>query len=499
MKLGMRGFDRRDGLPLRKPLNSQFSLLVIVVVVLIAVILSLQPLIGLLVILAGFLLCVGFLLLISAQGTRALLFLASAFLWVGPIASLRIPALEILFLLIFVLFFLKYRSRLLMGIINTPGMMLLILFALGGVISLVYSLDHITNLDGEIYVLVRSCLLSVLIYSLVASSLTSVQQYRNLRIFLLAAGTIFVLYVAFSLPEGGWNPVIRVMQSSRARRYFIPGYPSLAPPTLLAQYASLLVPFSLAEIVDGNTRFRRILGQISLLLLVVAIFVIGTRAAWVSTFLAVMVFMLAWTKGRIANRNSLLMVVSAIVFVALLSYLYRNDFLNVDLSRRVESVLYFSRVLEEETLLERISLWKSAIAVIAQSPLGMGFLYFLEHHTVQHPYFGRQMSSNTHNEFLLVGLGTGWMGFIAIVLFLIGFVSRHVKYSLHGQRSVRAMAAAGLSLITVFIVDGMFATFSTNFGGLSGAPLFWFSAGIVIGSIRMYQKESSVAIGHSST
>jgi O-antigen ligase len=499
MKPDMRGYGRRDGLPLRKPLNSQSSLLVITVTILIAVVLSLQPLIGLLVISAGFLLGILGLLLIFAKGTSVLLFLAAAFLWVGPIASRRIPALEILLLLIFLLFFLKYRSRLLMGIINTPGVLLLALFALGGVVSLVYSLGHITNLDGEIYVLVRSCLLSVLIYSFVANSLTSVQQYRNLRIFLLAAGTIFVLYVAFSLPEGGWNPVIRMMQSSRARRYYIPGYPGMAPATLLAQYTSLLVPFSLVEIIDGNTRFRRIFGQISLLSLIVVIFVLGTRFAWASTFLAVVVFTLAWTKGRIANRNSFLTVVSAIVFVALLSCLYQNDFLNVDLSRRVESVLNFSRVLEEDSFLYRISLWKGAIAVIAQSPLGKGYLYFLEHHVLKNPYTGIYVGYNVHNEFLSVALGTGWVGFIAIVLFLIGFVSRHVKYSLYAQRSVRAMAAAGLSLITVFIVDSMFDTFSTNYGALSSTHLFWFSAGIVIGSIRMYQKESSVAIGYSST
>jgi O-antigen ligase len=157
---------------------------------------------------------------------------------------------------------------------------------------------------------------------------------------------------------------------------------------------------------------------------------------------------------------------------------------NLDLIRRINSITNLSYISSDESVSGRISLWKDAIRLISTSPMGKGFLYFVDrHYAIQLDkwpvYVIRGL--NTHNEFLLIALGAGWLGIIGYIAFFISLSRKMLFLAAKKNQKVALFAIVGMSLISTFLVDGMADTFSNRKGALSCSPLFWLNMALISG------------------
>lgn len=451
--------------------------------------LSVRPLVGLAIVVGT---ATGLLVpwWLVQSGMDALFFLVAGFLWIPPLAG-RLPVLEGLIigtLLIVVVL----RTRTIPRLLRAPGAIYLGLLALGAVVTFALNAGSSANLDGELYVVVHSAFLPLLLYPLISGGVARGATYERLCVVLLVVGVLLLVGVVSYVPGMGWNPIERITNVSRSARFQVPGYPDTGTAaTMLSQFASMLVPICCAVLASPRSRSYRLFGLVSLLGLVPILFLLGTRFSWVSSFFGLFIFLILVARGwkRVAAVIGFGLVV--LIVIVLTTAALRSGRLDVELTRRIESLTSVSTLAEEASVERRLTLWGEAAALVAETPGGVGYLPFVAEHGYWSESTGVYRGHNTHNEFLLVGLGAGWVGLAALVLFLLTVLRWFLRRLKRGSAGSRYLAAAGLSLLAIFVTNAMFDTYSNNSGAFSSLPLFWLGLGLLVGSIRIREASGS--------
>jgi O-antigen ligase len=129
---------------------------------------------------------------------------------------------------------------------------------------------------------------------------------------------------------------------------------------------------------------------------------------------------------------------------------------------------------------ERIYLWESAVAMIADNPVtGIGpGVYSLCTPPYREKYrFAFQTNCHAHNTFLQVAIETGIPGLILLVAFLTAWYRRVWPLARGGLSGERGLALGAVLAITGFLVAGLT---QHNFGDMENVYMLWFVIGIAL-------------------
>jgi len=196
-------------------------------------------------------------------------------------------------------------------------------------------------------------------------------------------------------------------------------------------------------------------------LLVVAIILSYTRAAWLSLVAAAGVYLII----RLRIKFTYLLTIS--VFLISFIYLFQTDILMVleknsqDSSDSfTEHISSMSNISTDASNLERINRWKSAIRLFKDRPhLGWGAGTYQFNYAPYQNYYEKTIIStnagnmgNAHSEYLSVLAESGWPGLLSFLV-LIGIVFRtaiKLYHKLNDSQDQSLLMASILGLVTYF-------------------------------------------------
>ena len=196
-------------------------------------------------------------------------------------------------------------------------------------------------------------------------------------------------------------------------------------------------------------------------LLVVAIILSYTRAAWLSLVAAAGVYLII----RLRIKFTYLLTIS--VFLISFIYLFQTDILMVleknsqDSSDSfTEHISSMSNISTDASNLERINRWNSAIRLFRDRPhLGWGAGTYQFNYAPYQNYYEKTIIStnagnmgNAHSEYLSVLAESGWPGLLSFLV-LIGIVFRtaiKLYHKLNDSQDQSLLMASILGLVTYF-------------------------------------------------
>ena len=224
---------------------------------------------------------------------------------------------------------------------------------------------------------------------------------------------------------------------------------------------ALLLPFSYYLTKFSDTQAIKLVFTFVFILLIIALILSFTRAAWLSCILALCVYIIL----KLRIRFSLLL--SFLVFFTSFIFIFQTDILMVleknsqDSSDSfVEHIESMSNVTTDASNLERINRWKSAIRLFEERPhLGWGPGTYQFHYAPYQNYYEKTVIStnagdmgNAHSEYLSALSETGWPGlFIFLLLLTTVFFNAIVLYpKLEDKKEQWMLMACILGLVTYF-------------------------------------------------
>jgi O-antigen ligase len=281
--------------------------------------------------------------------------------------------------------------------------------------------------------------------------------------------------------------------------------------TAYAAVIAMFVPIMIAFIDDrAASKNARTFAVITLCMLVLAIVLSYTRAAWVSLVAAFLCY------GVIALRiKTSLVVAGAVAFIGIVLFnwtaitmeLERNEEQSSsDYASHVQSV---SNITTDASNVERINRWGSAIRMFEEKPfLGWGpgtymfqyapFQKFSER-TIISTNFGE--GGNAHSEYIGPMAEQGILGsllFIALGIASVYYASRIIIRS--KNRQVRLLAKGILFGLITYLVHGFLNNFLDT--EKASVPFWGFVAAIValdIYSSRMEEKDTAIEVDSGET
>ncbi|MFM7746804.1 MAG: O-antigen ligase family protein [Bacteroidota bacterium] len=264
-----------------------------------------------------------------------------------------------------------------------------------------------------------------------------------------------------------------------------------------------LIPLVTLHLVRPQAFFRlvwiRPLLLALLVVLVIAVIMSYTRAAWVSLAAALAFYVLL--RLKIQFRWLMLLAIIASTLIALnsgpmLMYLMRNKTDSQDrLDKHLESI---SNVRSDASNLERLNRWASGLRMFSERPwLGWGpGTYMMEYAPFQKPYEKTIISTNNadvggiHSEYFGPLVESGIPGFLCFVGILLASLQRGMSlwYRLkepNQQRDRLLLLCAMLGLVTYYTHG-----FLNNYLDMDKtALLFWSSLGLITAMDARYPSD----------
>lgn len=225
---------------------------------------------------------------------------------------------------------------------------------------------------------------------------------------------------------------------------------------------SIKIPF----ILIGITHFSKIkkwVLTLSLFLAALTILLISARAAYISMFFIILLFIVFYLKTNTLKKSSFINVVY--IGIALIaSFIITNSVFKYNNGKdRFESVT--SRVTQivdkkEASINARLTYWNTALSIIKKNPvLGVGIgNWKIESLTYEKAYIDDAfISSHTHNDFLEIAAETGvFNGLVYLLLFILLLV-RNLKKIVRKNDSTNKNVAIVTTLVLVsYGIDALF-------------------------------------------
>ena len=279
-------------------------------------------------------------------------------------------------------------------------------------------------------------------------------------------------------------------------RFLYPAAPTsrvfsiLGNPDFLGGYLALILPLALILLLNCGLREKAgIFGAISFFVIMLCLFLTGTRSALVAfggsfIFLSVLILLQKGMK-RFKRRWSYILIISLVIFFAL-GFSGRG---------RIKDFFFrFSTLLNPETLKAdgsvqyRLSVWRTSIAMFKDHPvLGVGPGVFKLHYPIYQanlrtfspgiPFFSSQ-ESRVHNEYLQTLAETGIIGTAAFLWLAICIFYSGLKYLYHTKEPKQKNIIIGLlAAISAIFLDSIFAF---PFHLTSHTTLFWLFLGMLV-------------------
>ena len=224
---------------------------------------------------------------------------------------------------------------------------------------------------------------------------------------------------------------------------------------------ALLLPFSYYLTKYSETQAIKLMFTCVFILLIIALILSYTRAAWLSCVLALCVYIIMKLKIRFS------LLLSFFIFSMSFILIFQTDILMVleknsqDSSDSfLEHIESMSNVTTDASNLERINRWKSAIRLFEDRPhFGWGPGTYQFHYAPYQNYYEKTVIStnagdmgNAHSEYLSALAETGWPGLLVFLIFIttvfLKAIVLHPK--LEDKREQWMVMACILGLVTYF-------------------------------------------------
>ena len=224
---------------------------------------------------------------------------------------------------------------------------------------------------------------------------------------------------------------------------------------------ALLLPFSYYLTKYSETQAIKLMFTCVFILLIIALILSYTRAAWLSCVFALCVYIIMKLKIRFS------LLLSFFIFSMSFILIFQTDILMVleknsqDSSDSfLEHIESMSNVTTDASNLERINRWKSAIRLFEDRPhFGWGPGTYQFHYAPYQNYYEKTVIStnagdmgNAHSEYLSALAETGWPGLLVFLTFITTvFLKAIVLYpKLEDKREQWMVMACILGLVTYF-------------------------------------------------
>lgn len=277
--------------------------------------------------------------------------------------------------------------------------------------------------------------------------------------------------------------------------------------TAYAAVIAMFVPIMIGFIDDRNaSNTVRTLTFFVLCILILAIVLSYTRAAWVSLVAAFLCYLAIAlrVKTSIVIGASMLFVVTVLFnWTAITMELERNEEQSsTDYASHVQSV---SNITTDASNVERINRWGSAIRMFEEKPiLGWGPGTYMFQYAPFQKYSERTIIStnfgeggNAHSEYIGPLAEQGFLGsflFICISIATVYYASRIIIQS--KNRQTRIIAKGTLLGLVTYLVHGFLNNFLDT--EKASVPFWGFVAIIVVLDIRRSRNEEKVGLGDES-
>ncbi len=214
-------------------------------------------------------------------------------------------------------------------------------------------------------------------------------------------------------------------------------FSTMGNPALYGGLLTIILPLSIAFTLASKDSIKTTLYATSVFLLFFALGVTFNRSGWVATALALLLFLLSLLffsrkkklcKEYLFNFLFLLLLLAGIL--GIIQYQSsRNPNAPMNILQRAATLT----TLEEGTFAHRIEIWKAALKSMFKRPLlGWGPDTF---RLVSRLFQTRKYTSiaptvvadNVHNFLLQIGSGTGFLGILTMILFLISTFSEALR------------------------------------------------------------------------
>jgi O-antigen ligase len=265
---------------------------------------------------------------------------------------------------------------------------------------------------------------------------------------------------------------------------------------------AMLLPFSVGFALSGKYSLPfRILSWLLVFILMLALLLSYTRAAWISILIAGAVFVIVWMRIKFRTIIIVSAVLSALIFAnrtALFQDLEKNkQNSSKDLLKHVQSMY---NIKTDESNLERLNRWNSAFRMFYERPFwGWGpgtymFQYAPYQLSRQKTTISTNMGNmgNAHSEYFgpLAESGVlGLLSFVSICLLTL-YTSIRLYSRTKGHRETRILiVSAMLGLITYYIHGVLNDFLDTD----KASALFWGYTAMIVAldvyHVRKYEPE----------
>ena len=227
---------------------------------------------------------------------------------------------------------------------------------------------------------------------------------------------------------------------------------------ILSLFIPIFISFSLTKTYSKLNRFFSFL---VLLLLIVALVLSFSRAAWVSLAAALMVYLV------IVFKIKLKWIFLSLTFLACLFFLFQNEIWDrLEKNKQgssanfIEHFQSISNVTTDDSNLERINRWQSAFRMFKEHPV-FGFgpgTYQFEYAPYQQASEKTRISTNAgdkgnaHSEYIGPLAESGVLGFLCVIALLIFTITTGLRvYKKADSREIKMLSLSiMLGLITYF-------------------------------------------------
>ena len=213
-------------------------------------------------------------------------------------------------------------------------------------------------------------------------------------------------------------------------------------PNNMALLLGRILPLALALAIWGKTRTRRIACALAIAVIAPCLFLTFSRGAWFLGLPATLLFF-----GALRQRRTMLIAIVIVLAAFLIT-------IPIAGTERITSLFALSG-----TSLFRLSLWKSAIAMIRDHPLtGLGldnFLYYYPQYILPEALAEPNLS-HPHNILLDFWTRLGIGGVLAITAFLAAFFRQGIRlYRRLPESDQRALVLGLLGSMVNFLAHGL--------------------------------------------
>lgn len=268
--------------------------------------------------------------------------------------------------------------------------------------------------------------------------------------------------------------------------------------TSYAAVLALLIPVSIALLISSMSAKRKIFFLALTIVLIVALVLSYTRAAWLSLMVAGVVWVVWLLKIRFRY-----LVLLAIIFLGSIFYFQDNILIwlnqhktasSGDIRKHISSI---ANIRTDDSNVERLNRWTSALRMFEEKPLlgwGPG-TYMFQYAPYQASYLKTRESSNlglkgnAHSEYLGLLSEAGLPAALAFILIIVILFYKGFKLALKlkPKSADRVILLGVLHGLITYVVHG----FMNNFLDMDKvAALFWGYAALILAMEYLYSKSN---------